>query len=64
MLSSMDGILILKVTGILLAEGAISILRNETKLSGGVYTPACLGEPFVDRLVATGLKIEKKWLES
>lgn len=42
----------------------MSILRNETNLSGGIYTPACLGQPFIDRLSATGdFKFEKKWLE-
>jgi short subunit dehydrogenase-like uncharacterized protein len=39
-----------KVTGILLAQAALSILKDEHDLSGGVYTPACLGQKFIDRL--------------
>ena len=51
------------VTGISVAEAAVSILRDEHKLSGGVYTPACLGQQFVDRLQSAGLKVEKKFLK-
>jgi len=51
------------LTGILLAEAAISILRDEHKLSGGVYTPACLGQKFIDRLQSAGFKFEKKFYE-
>jgi short subunit dehydrogenase-like uncharacterized protein len=51
------------VTGILLAEAAISILRDEQKLSGGVYTPCCLGQKFIDRLDSAGFKFEQKFYE-
>jgi len=52
------------VTGIFLAQAAISILRDEHEtLHGGVYTPACLGEKFVDRLGTAGLKVEQKFYE-
>jgi hypothetical protein len=52
------------VTGIFLAEAAISILRDEHKLSGGVYTPASLGQKFIDRLQNAGFKFEKKFYEN
>jgi short subunit dehydrogenase-like uncharacterized protein len=52
------------VTGISLAEAAVSILRDEHKLSGGVYTPASLGQKFIDRLQGAGLKFEKKFYEN
>lgn len=52
------------VTGVFLAEAAMCILKNETKLTGGVYTPVCLGQPFIDRLSATkDIKFEKKWYD-
>ena len=51
------------VTGLLLAESAISILKDKHKLSGGIYTPACLGQSFIDRLDADGFKFEKKIFE-
>jgi short subunit dehydrogenase-like uncharacterized protein len=47
-----------------LAEGAASILRDEHKLSGGVYTPSSLGQKFVDRLEGAGVKFEKKFYEN
>ena len=46
------------VTGILMAQGALTILEDDTKLDGGVYTPACLGQGFIDRLDAAGLHFE------
>ncbi|KAG0647549.1 trans-acting enoyl reductase [Hyphodiscus hymeniophilus] len=49
-------------TGISLAEAAVSILRDGHKLSGGVYTPACLGQKFIDRLQNAGFIFEKKFL--
>jgi len=47
-----------------LAESAISILKDEHNLSGGIYTPACLGQKFIDRLDAGGFKFEKKIFEN
>lgn len=55
--------LIIIVTGLSLAEAAISIIKDDQKLAGGVYTPASLGQPFIDRLQSVGLKIEKKFFE-
>ena len=52
------------VTGILAAEAAISILRDEHRLSGGIYTPASLGQKFIDRLQAAGFKFEKNFYEN
>ncbi|TAQ85745.1 hypothetical protein B7494_g5933 [Chlorociboria aeruginascens] len=51
------------VTGLLVAEAAISILRDGHKLSGGIYTPASLGQKFIDRLHSAGFKFEKKIYE-
>ncbi|KAI9713663.1 MAG: hypothetical protein M1812_006635 [Candelaria pacifica] len=43
------------LTGAIIAEAAMTILRNphasmEEKLGGGLLTPACLGQEFIDRL--------------
>jgi short subunit dehydrogenase-like uncharacterized protein len=51
------------VTGILLAEAASTLLQEDVELPGGVYTPACLGQPFVDRLGRAGFHFETKRLE-
>ncbi|PQE08836.1 Saccharopine dehydrogenase protein [Rutstroemia sp. NJR-2017a WRK4] len=51
------------LTGILLAQGAMTILRDNHELSGGVYTPASLGQKFVDRLEEGGMRFEKKFYE-
>ena len=47
------------VTAIQLAQGAATILLDDTdKLTGGVYTPACLGQPFIDRLQDAGVQFK------
>lgn len=51
------------VTGILLAEAAATLLQEDVQLGGGVYTPACLGQPFIDRLDRAGFHFETKRLE-
>ncbi|KAK3902065.1 Saccharopine dehydrogenase-like oxidoreductase [Staphylotrichum tortipilum] len=51
------------LTGILLAEAAATLLQEDVDLPGGVYTPACLGQPFIDRLDRAGFHIEVKPLE-
>ena len=51
------------VTGIFLAEAAATLLQEDVDLPGGVYTPACLGQPFIDRLGRAGFHIETKRLE-
>jgi short subunit dehydrogenase-like uncharacterized protein len=47
------------VTAALLAQGAATILQDDTvKLTGGIYTPACLGQGYIDRLENAGVHIE------
>jgi hypothetical protein len=36
----------------------MTILEDEAKLPGGVYTPACLGQPFIDRLDKHDFRLE------
>ncbi|KAL3419165.1 saccharopine dehydrogenase [Phlyctema vagabunda] len=51
-------------TGLSLALAALTVLRdNHSNLTGGVYTPASLGQKFVDRLDSAGFKFETKLLE-
>ncbi|KAL2016543.1 hypothetical protein VTK56DRAFT_3400 [Thermocarpiscus australiensis] len=51
------------LTGILLAEAAATLLQEDVGLEGGIYTPACLGQPFIDRLDRAGFHFETKRLE-
>ncbi|KAK4239625.1 Saccharopine dehydrogenase-like oxidoreductase [Achaetomium macrosporum] len=51
------------LTGIFLAEAAATLLQEDVLLAGGVYTPACLGQPFIERLKRAGFHIETKQLE-
>lgn len=47
-----------------MAQAAISILRDQHKeLTGGIYTPATLGQSYVDRLEKVGFKTETKIYE-
>lgn len=49
------------LTGVFLAEAALTILRSDTvahELGGGVLTPATLGQPFVDNLTKAGLELK------
>lgn len=51
------------LTGLLLAEAAMVILRGEgtteaQKLGGGILTPATLGQQYVDRMRKAGVKID------
>ncbi|KUI59820.1 hypothetical protein VP1G_07044 [Cytospora mali] len=49
------------LTGVFLAQGAATILEDDIDLGGGgVFTAACLGQGFVDRLDGVGFKIETK----
>jgi short subunit dehydrogenase-like uncharacterized protein len=52
------------VTGILLAEAAATLLEEGDVQfdEGGIYTPACLGQPFIDRLDRAGYHFETKLL--
>lgn len=49
-----------QVTAILLVQGALTILEEDLELDGNIYTPACLGQPFIDRLASCGFRIETK----
>jgi short subunit dehydrogenase-like uncharacterized protein len=46
------------VTATNMAQTALTMLQEDLKLDGGVYTPACLGQPYLDRLDKAGMKIE------
>jgi hypothetical protein len=47
------------VTAVLLAQGAATILQDDAvKLTGGIYTPACLGQGYMDRLENDGVHFE------
>ena len=53
-------------TGLCLAEAAMVILRGEPTrgpLSGGVLTPATLGQPFIDRMKQSGIILEVTLLD-
>lgn len=52
-------------TGLLLAEAAMVLLENEDlvrELGGGLMTPACLGDKFVERLQRVNVEFESKML--
>ncbi|KAK0099496.1 hypothetical protein ONS95_000227 [Cadophora gregata] len=51
-------------TGLSVAEAAISLLRDDHNLSGGIYTPACLGQKFIDRLEGAGIQFERKFYDN
>jgi short subunit dehydrogenase-like uncharacterized protein len=58
--------LILAVTGIFLAQAALTLLKDEVpakKLGGGFLTPATLGQPYIDRLAEQGFEIETEMLQ-
>ena len=47
------------VTGIFLGEAARTILEeDDLELGGGIYTAACLGEPYLNRLDKAGFRLE------
>ncbi|KAF6842792.1 saccharopine dehydrogenase [Colletotrichum musicola] len=52
------------VTGMLLAQAASTLLEDDVELPGGVFTAACLGQPYIDRLHDVGFKFESKLLEN
>ena len=52
-------------TGLLMAEAAMVVLENEdlvNELGGGLLTPACLGDAFVERLRKVNVKIEAEMM--
>lgn len=48
------------MSGLLLAQAASTILEEDLGLEGGIYTPACLGQEYIDRLDAAGFHFETK----
>lgn len=44
----------------ILAQAALTILQDDVKLEGGVYTPACLGQGLIDRVEENGFKFETR----
>lgn len=52
------------MTAILIAEAAAAILLEDLGLPGGVYTPACLGKPYIDRLEKAGLVFETEIVDA
>lgn len=53
------------LTGVCLAEAALTIARDHTlahELKGGMLTPATLGAPYLERLQKAGLETEVKTL--
>ncbi|KAH0537000.1 hypothetical protein FGG08_006172 [Glutinoglossum americanum] len=54
------------LTGLFLAEAAITILRDDTiakTLGGGFLTPATLGQPFINRLTAAKFSLHTRILD-
>lgn len=47
----------------LLAQAASTLLEDDVDLPGGVFTAACLGQPYIDRLHDVGFKFETKILD-
>ena len=50
----------LLVTAMLLAEAAETLLQDDLQLPGGIYTAACMGQRYIDRLEKSGFKFETK----
>lgn len=51
------------VSAILMAQAALTILEDDLDLPGGCYTPACLGQGYVDRVARQGFAIEARFLD-
>lgn len=54
------------VTAIILVQAALTILEDydDLQLRGGIYTPACFGQPFIERLNNEGFRFETKLIKS
>ncbi|KAG6006124.1 hypothetical protein E4U21_007360 [Claviceps maximensis] len=52
------------LTGVFLAQGALTILEEDLELDGGLYTPACLGQGYLHRLNGAGFKVDVKTIEN
>ncbi|KAH7329126.1 Saccharopine dehydrogenase-domain-containing protein [Stachybotrys elegans] len=51
------------MTGMFLAQAALTLLEDDVALGGGIYTPACLGQGFVDRCNAAGFKTDVRLVD-
>jgi hypothetical protein len=40
------------------SQGALMVLEDDVELPGGIFTPSCLGQPFIDRISNAGFKLE------
>lgn len=58
MLFEINILMIDTVTGVLVSQAALTLLEDDTGLGGGIYTPACLGQPYIDRLHSAGFEFE------
>lgn len=50
-----------------LGQAALTLLKDEGQLGltkGGFFTPACLGQDFIDRCNDNGFKMELKMVEN
>ncbi|KAI1115072.1 hypothetical protein F5Y14DRAFT_144690 [Nemania sp. NC0429] len=52
-----------RLTAVCLSLVARVLLEDDLGLRGGVYTPACLGQGFIDRLDEAGFKMETSIIE-
>lgn len=46
------------MTATLLSQAALTVLEEDLQLKGGAYTPACLGQGYIDRLGKAGFHVE------
>ncbi|CAH0026888.1 unnamed protein product [Clonostachys rhizophaga] len=46
------------LSGLLMAQVALTLLEEDVQLDGGIYTSACLGQGLIDRAAKAGFKIE------
>jgi hypothetical protein len=51
------------VTAVFLGSAAWTMLEEDLQLDGGIYTPACLGQKFIDRANDGGFKMEVKIID-
>ncbi|TGJ85593.1 hypothetical protein E0Z10_g3155 [Xylaria hypoxylon] len=52
------------LTAAFLSGAVRTLLEDDIGLDGGIYTPACLGQGYIDRLDEYGFKIETKIIEN
>ncbi|KAK7753445.1 hypothetical protein SLS62_004520 [Diatrype stigma] len=52
------------LTATFIAQAASTLLEEDVPLKGGIYTPACLGEDYLDRLEEQGFQVETKMIEA